>query len=133
MIGFGFLMNLVFGLRPRHYALSGIAALFTAMISLRQMFLHIVPGTGSYGGTIFGWHLYTWTFVFSGLFLLWSMQLLCNAQFKLVRVNRTTNYDNLIRALGADVVLLLVNVVGAYMECGVGFCPDNPVHYLYSL
>lgn len=134
MMGFGLLMNLVFGLKPSHYALSGLAALFTAVISLRQMLLHIVPGTGSYGGTIFGWHLYTWTFLFSGVFLAFIFAaLLCNVQFNHVRVDRTMNYDNLVRALGAlFVIILLVNVVGAYMECGFLFCPDNPVRYLHS-
>ena len=134
MIGFGFLMNLVFGLKPRHYALSGIAALFTAVISLRQMFLHIVPGTGGYGGTIFGWHLYTWTFVFTGLFLLGIFAaLLCNAQFQRVCVERTSIYDNVVKVLGAIFVfLLLANAVSAFMECGFSFCPSNPTHLLYS-
>ena len=31
--------------------------------SLRQISLHVVPGTGSYGSALFGMHFYTWAFV----------------------------------------------------------------------
>ncbi len=51
-IAFGFLMNLRFGLRPSHYAIVIISALYTSFVALRQIALHVVPGTGSYGSAI---------------------------------------------------------------------------------
>ena len=123
MMAFGLLMNLTFGLKPSNYALSALAAMFTALTSMRQMFLHIVPGTGSYGGTLFGWHLYTWCFVFSGLFLVATfIGLLFNAQFSKITVKRSDTHDYIAVLLAAlFIILLLVNVIGAYMECGVHF------------
>src|SRR5580698_8453161 len=64
---FGFLMNLRFGLRPSHYAMALTGALFTSFVALRQIALHVVPGTGTYGQPVLGMHLYTWSFLISML------------------------------------------------------------------
>jgi len=135
MMAYGLMMNVVFTLRARNYALSAIAALFTAVTSLRQMFLHIVPGTGGYGGTLFGWHLYTWCFVFSGLFLMATFfALLFDKQFVKMTTPRTDTHESIGRLLVAlFIILLLVNVVGSYMECGLAYCPDNPMHYIHNI
>lgn len=135
MMAFGLMLNVTFSLSSRHYAMSAIGALFTALASLRQMFLHIVPGTGAYGGTIFGWHLYTWCFVFSGLFLAATFAaLIFDNQFSVLRTERTETHETIARLLAAlYIILLLVNVVSVFMECGVGYCPDNPMHYIHML
>lgn len=62
-VALGFLLNLRFGLRPSHYAIVLFSALFTAFVALRQIALHVVPGSGSYGSAILGMHLYSWSFV----------------------------------------------------------------------
>ena len=64
-MAFGFLLNLRFGLRPSHYAFVILWALFTSFVALRQIALHVVPGTGTYGSPFLGMHLYTWSFVVS--------------------------------------------------------------------
>lgn len=64
-IALGFLMNLRYGLRPSHYAMVILSALFTSFVALRQIALHVVPGTGSYGSAVLGYHLYTWSFIIS--------------------------------------------------------------------
>ena len=64
-VALGFMMNLRFGLRPSHYAISILSALFTGFVALRQIALHVVPGSGSYGAAFLGMHLYTWSFVIS--------------------------------------------------------------------
>jgi disulfide bond formation protein DsbB len=61
LCGFGFLLNLRFGVQPLHYGLSLLAALFGVAVAGRQVLLHIVPGSGSYGSAIFGFYLYTWS------------------------------------------------------------------------
>lgn len=135
MMAFGLMMNITFSLRPRNYAMSAIAALFTAAAGLRQMFLHIVPGTGSYGGALFGWHLYTWSFVFSSLFLIFTFcALLFEKQFQSLTVPRTETHEYIARFLLAlYIILLLVNMVATFMECGYGYCPDNPMNYIHTL
>src|SRR5258708_5735838 len=62
-IAFGFLLNLRFGFRPSHYSIVLISGLFTSFVALRQIALHVIPGSGAYGSGIFGLHLYTWSFV----------------------------------------------------------------------
>ena len=48
-IGFGYILNLIFGTRVQHYAYSTLASIVTLFIALRQIMLHIVPGSGYYG------------------------------------------------------------------------------------
>lgn len=66
LCGFGFLLNLRFGVQPLHYGLSILAALFGMAAAGRQVLLHIVPGSGAYGSALFGLHLYTWSLMLFG-------------------------------------------------------------------
>ncbi|MBV1926927.1 MAG: disulfide bond formation protein B, partial [Rhodobacteraceae bacterium] len=59
-VGFGLGLNLLYGARPRNYALMLLAAVFGISVSVRQILLHIVPGTGHYGSPVLGLHYYTW-------------------------------------------------------------------------
>ena len=59
----GPIMNLLWGMRPAHYALSILAAVVGGAASVRQILLHIEPGDPGYGPAVFGLHLYTWAFV----------------------------------------------------------------------
>ena len=61
--GFGLALNLRFGPRASHYALLLIGALAGAVIASRQILIHIVPGTGTYGHALLGLHFYSWAFV----------------------------------------------------------------------
>ena len=61
--GFGLTLNALFGPRPIHYGFALMGAVFGILVSLRNIALHIVPGTGSYGDAVFGFHLYTWAFL----------------------------------------------------------------------
>lgn len=63
-IGFGFLLNIHYEIKPSHYACSLLASAITACVSLRQITLHIATSTkcSGYGMTLFGYHMYTWVF-----------------------------------------------------------------------
>jgi disulfide bond formation protein DsbB len=54
--GFGLALNLRFGPHASHYALVLIGALAGAVIASRQILIHIVPGTGTYGHALLGLH-----------------------------------------------------------------------------
>ena len=56
MVMFGFMLNVVYGTEQRHYGIILIGALFGAATSLRQISLHVIPGTPGYGSAIFGMH-----------------------------------------------------------------------------
>ena len=61
--GAGLILNLRVGISPAHYGLVLLTAVAAGGASLRQIALHIVPGTGHYGSALFGIHFYTWAFV----------------------------------------------------------------------
>jgi hypothetical protein len=91
--------------------------------------LHIVPGTGSYGSALFGWHFYTWALVAFFLIALFAGALLfIEAQFaEGVSEWRPTPTA---QVLGWLFVLIVVgNAVSTLLECGFGPCPDNPTGY----
>lgn len=66
MIGFAAseLLNLKFGVRTEHYALSYLSALFGSAVSISQILLHICPNPDMYPPmVVFGLGLYTWAFI----------------------------------------------------------------------
>src|SRR3977135_2079584 len=59
MLAIGPMLHVRYGPRPSHYALSLLAAFAGAIVSARQIFLHIMPGDPGYGSALFGYHYYT--------------------------------------------------------------------------
>src|SRR5260221_14755118 len=53
------ILNLRFGARPRHYALSLFAAIAGAAFAARPIFLHTTPGDLGYGTALLGRPYYT--------------------------------------------------------------------------
>lgn len=130
-VGFGAVLNIKFGLRPAHYGISLMSALFGASVSTRQILLHIVPGTGSYGNPILQLHLYTWAFIiFASTALTISILLIFDKQFQ------NTGKDSVpLRGYARIVVITLMviaaaNIVTTLLECGLKPCPDNPDRYI---
>ena len=138
MIGLGFILNLRFGIRPLHYGISLLAALFTVAVALRQVLLHIAPeasGVTGYGEALFGLHMYTWSLLFAVGFILWiGFHLLFPKQFSKIQL-RPAKW--LLR-LGYIVCVILIlfsllNVIFVFLECGIAQCPENPLHYRYLI
>lgn len=129
-IAFGFLLNLRFGLRPSHYAIVILSGLFTSFVALRQIALHIIPGTGHYGSAVFGLHLYTWSFIISmGIVIVTTVLLGIDRQYQPSNP-KNIRWPYLTHLLFLLVTMvILANVVSAILECGFGECPDNPVKY----
>ncbi len=135
-IGFGFLLNVRYHVRTSHYALSLLAAVFTAFVAMRQVLLHIVPGTGSYGSAIFGLHMYTWVFVMSIVAIIYIAMVMSGpAQYVLSNTHKEDRDE--LRAPWAKhfahfafvvfFAMTLFNIVSIVHECGFQECPDNPV------
>lgn len=131
-VALGFLLNLRFGLRPSHYAISLISAIFTSFVALRQIALHAVPGTGAYGSAVFGLHLYTWSFIFSMIIIVVTTIMLgIDRQYQMTKRVPLKGYTQAFFII--VVFLILVNFISVFIECGVGECPENPTHYVYLL
>jgi len=133
-IAFGLLLNISYGVKPLHYGISMLSALFTMVVSVRQVFLHIAPGSGSYGPPVFGLHLYTWSFIAAAFFMFLNIALVVLAE----PLKRFHVYHEKAVAILKHLAFLLLfivavaNTVTTFMECGFGQCPDNPVKYQYT-
>lgn len=128
----GLLMNLQFGAKPAHYSLTLLSALLTSWIALRQIALHIVPGTGSYGDPIFGFHLYTWSFILSTCTLLYTAMILAFQQ-QYITEKPTSKFIIFFTQLCFILVLAItvLNGISTVLECGFHYCPDNPTRYIF--
>lgn len=133
-IALGFLLNLRFGFRPSHYAVVILSALYTSFVALRQIALHVVPGTGSYGDPVFGFHLYTWSFIIAMLILASTTFLMSVDRQYLTPHIGNGKFKAVVHILFATTVLLLgLNVGTVYLECGFKTCPENPTSYHFSI
>jgi disulfide bond formation protein DsbB len=128
--GFGLVLNVSFGPRPSHYGIMILGALTAAFVSTRQVLLHLVPGSGSYGDPFLGLHYYTWVLIVSVLILAGTAgMLMFDRQFTDEKRDGTLKgWPLAIFALFG--LLALGNGVSTVLECAGGLCPDNPTGYL---
>lgn len=124
---FGFLLNFQFGIKASHYTIVLLGALFTAAVSIRQIMLHIVPGTGAYGSPMFGYHLYTLSFLGSvSIIFFTSLLLAVDRQYYVKeRIQMAFPLKHILFLI--MLVILLGELSTAYSICGFGQCPDNPI------
>ncbi len=136
-IAFGFLLNVQFKIHPGHYTLSLIAALLTGMISVRQIFLHLLPGDPGYGLPFLGLHLYTWVFLFCFAVTIYIAIILSispqytNLETEEIQGKSLSFLKQL--AFAAVFLLTILNIISTYLECGWKPCPDDPVKYQIQL
>ncbi|WP_145080211.1 disulfide bond formation protein B [Poriferisphaera corsica] len=69
-VALGPILNLRFQTHPRHYAISLFSALFGITIATRQILLHILPSTPTFGSPILSLHFYTWSFLLFTIIIL---------------------------------------------------------------
>lgn len=127
---FGFLLNFRFGYYPSHYAIVILSALFTAFVAMRQIALHVVPGTGAYGSAFLGYHLYTWAFIVSmtvavSTVLLFSL----DKQYHQMKLHPILSKMAMKIFFLLAAIIIALNIASVVMECGLSACPDNPVRY----
>jgi uncharacterized membrane protein len=124
----GPILNIRYGPRPSHSALSVLAALVGVTASVRQVMLHILPGDKGYGSPILGLHFYTWAALFFLLAIaLVAIVMLFDRQFA-----DAHSPPPAFAKVAVWLVILLVaaNAVSTLLECGFAVCPEDPVRYL---
>jgi disulfide bond formation protein DsbB len=125
----GFALNVRFGSSESHYGVVIVSALVGGAAAARQVLLHVVPDTGSYGSALYGWHFYTWALVaFVAIAAFAGLLLFIEAQF----VEGTHDLRPSLVAQGVGwlfVALALAAAVSTLLQCGFGACPDNPTGY----
>ncbi|MDE0862902.1 MAG: disulfide bond formation protein B [Rubripirellula sp.] len=134
-IAIGAMMNLRFGVRTSHYAISIFSALFGAAVSTRQILLHIVPGNPNgpgYGSAVFGFHLYTWgLIIFMATIGVIGLMMFYEKHFEFPKSNEPRVMNKPVMAVFALVVILTAgNVLSTFLMCGLAPCPDNPDQYI---
>jgi disulfide bond formation protein DsbB len=129
VLAIGPILNIRFGPRPSHYAVSLLAAVAGAAFAMRQILLHIMPGDPGYGSALLGYHYYTWALIgFIAAIVLLAAVLLFDRQFE---------DDAQPVAVGAFartgvwlvIGLTALNVISTLLECGLAACPDSPDAY----
>jgi disulfide bond formation protein DsbB len=130
VLAIGPIMNIRWGPRPSHYALSLLAAAAGAAFSTRQILLHIMPGDAGYGTALFGFHYYTLAFVgFAAAIVLLAAMLLFDRQFEEDGAMPPIAGGFARTAVWLVIVLTVLNVISTLVECGFGACAENPVVY----
>jgi len=136
-VAVGLLMNLKFGISAMHYGLSIVSALIGAAVSTRQILLHIVPtadGVTGFGDAVMGLHLYTWALVVFLASILGIALLMIfakkSAEHKEDIEEKNTSLSKAQKSVFAlFIVLALANTLGAFLECGLSPCPEDPTEY----
>ncbi len=137
--GMGLALNLRFDVRPSHYAITLFGALLGGGVSARQSLLHIVPGSGSYGGEVWGMHMYVAAFLgFVAIVMCVAFMMLFDSQFyeegNQIRSGQAATTHSLggmaLIAVVLFAVLTLGNAVSTALECGAGLCVANPTSYM---
>lgn len=130
-IAVGPIMNLLWGMKPAHYALSILGAFVGGAGSVRQILLHIQPGDPGYGPAVLGLHLYTWAFVTFAIAVIGcAFMLLWNKPFEagdsgVIGERGFLRFAALVGIAWVTIDLLIVGI-SVIPECGLGMCPDNP-------
>jgi disulfide bond formation protein DsbB len=129
VLAIGPILNVRWGPRPSHYALSLLAAVTGAAFSTRQILLHIMPGDGGYGSAMLGYHYYSWALIgFSAAIVLLAAILLFDRQFE-PEPQPPAPGPFAIAAVWLVIGLTALNVVSTLLECGFGACAENPLVY----
>jgi disulfide bond formation protein DsbB len=129
--GVALVLNLRSGYSPAHYGLALLSVVAAGAASLREMSLHVIPGTGHYGSALFGFHFYTWAFVGYGALIAYAgaMLMIARGVDERARVAPPGAVAKL--ACWIFIVLAAANAVAFLAECGLGPCPDDPKGYLW--
>ncbi|GLK82373.1 disulfide bond formation protein B [Ancylobacter defluvii] len=129
-VGLGLALNLRFGARPSHYAVAILSAMAGALVSVRQVLLHIVPGTGSYGDALLGLHFYSWALLLYVVIIGGcAVLLMFDRQFDVPSPDARPSGTLAMAALVLMAALTFVNGISTVLECGAGLCPDDPTGY----
>jgi disulfide bond formation protein DsbB len=129
--GVALTLNLRTGYAPAHYGLALLSAVAAGSASLRQISLHVIPGSGHYGSALFGFHFYTWAFVGYGALVVYVGAMLMVARVADERARAEPMGPVARLACWLFILMALANAAAFLAECGLGPCPDDPTGYLW--
>ena len=128
--GLGLLLNVRFDTHPAHYGAAILGAGVGAATSLRQVLLHIVPGSGAYGSALSGYHFYTSAFVgLTAIIGFCALLLLLGLRDGVRQTAPRALAGTAKWAVWAFVAAVALVLAAGFPECGFGPCPDDPTGY----
>jgi disulfide bond formation protein DsbB len=120
----GAMLNVLYGIRPSHYAISLLSCIVGGIVALRQISLHVCPGTPHFGIPVLGLSLYTWSFIAfaCAVFYISILLFLYEPSAELPRKQKL----NLISLMACVLIFLitLTNMILTFIRCGMGPCND---------
>ena len=130
-IGFGAYLSVIRGSSWKYDLIIICASIYTLLVALRQVLIHIVPNDPGYGSTFLGIHFYTWSVLVSFIFIILT-SILPFINFVINMFNKEIYFSNsLIKIIKVSfIIIILINIIATYLECGFTQCPDNPINYL---
>ncbi|WP_196893112.1 disulfide bond formation protein B [Aureivirga marina] len=122
---FGLSLNVVNGFKYRNFAFVILFALLGSSFSIRQILLHICPtsGTSGYGSPVFGLHLYTWALIVYLCGIIASTIFIMSVKKETKRKRKIYKFEKV--ALYLSLIIIIINVIAAFNECGFGPCCEN--------
>ena len=130
----GLLLNALYGPKTKYYSLSTIFAIFGAAAALRQISLHVIPGTPFYGNAFLGFHFYTWAFIcfsiiIAGLSIIsgFAKQYEKNLGQKRLAFKQQPIFIKISVVLA--IFIIFINMIMTFAQCGPHVCADNPITY----
>ncbi len=128
------MLNSLHGPKPVYYGFATLSAVFGGAAALRQVSLHVIPGTPGYGEPLWGLHFYTWAFIcFVIMIIGFSVVSSFAGQYKTELMPRYAGFNKqpwLIKiSCLIAILILLANTLLTFAECGPQVCPDNPLEY----
>lgn len=133
MVALGLLLNIRYGIYASHYAFTLLAALFTSLVALRQITLHVAPGDPGFGSKILGLHMYSWSFILCMLIVAYTATILgFHSQYKSPQPkgnSLVTGQHPMIFYIVFTLLLILIgaNFISVLLTCGLSACPDIPL------
>lgn len=121
LFGSGLLLNMRFGTNPWNYVLSAFGALIGSLISLLFMFAKAPPYTTPTGSAIFGFHLYTWSYIaFTCAIMYCVVMLTLNTRAVASARHQTETRQSAFLPIVTGVFIFLVgaNLVSAFLQNG---------------
>ena len=128
--GIGFALGIRFGPRPSHHGIAIPGAVAGAAIAVRQIALHVGPGTGGYRATLFGLRFCTLALIaFVALIGAVAVLLLIADSVRPAPLAGQRGGISGTACLLLFRGIILANEVSTTAECGTGPCPDDPTRY----
>jgi disulfide bond formation protein DsbB len=130
-IGLGATLTIIHRASWKYDLIIIVSSIFTLIVAIRQVLLHILPNDPGYGSVFLGLHFYTWSSIISFALIL-LMSIMPVIQLIINKLGIFQYYPSSApRVIQISLIIItFINIGSTYFECGFGLCPADPSSYL---